>query len=128
MCPFNLSPNSVKCGSRIAGTLFARFSDAALIVAFGILISLAGQLLSVSFHAYQSEFFPTRVRAGASGLVYSLSRIGAAFSGFLIAFFLRDFGVVGVFVAISTCYLVVIASIGLFGPKTTGRRLEDIAH
>ena len=112
----------------IAGTLFAQFSDAALIVVFGILISLAGQLLSVSYHAYQSEVFPTRVRSAASGLVYSFSRIGAAFSGFLIAFFLRDFGVVGVFVAISTCYLVVIGSIGLFGPKTTGRRLEDIAH
>ena len=112
----------------IAGTLFAQFSDAALIVAFGILISLAGQLLSVSYHAYQSEVFPTRVRARASGLVYSFSRIGAGFSGFLIAFFLRDFGVVGVFVAISACYVVVIAAIGLFGPKTRGRRLEDIAY
>ena len=82
----------------------------------------------MSYHAYQSEVFPTRVRARASGLVYSFSRIGAGFSGFLIAFFLRDFGVVGVFVAISACYVVVIAAIGLFGPKTRGRRLEDIAH
>jgi len=112
----------------VAGTLFAQFSNVALIVVFGILISLAGQLLSVSYHTYQSEIFPTRVRARASGLVYSFSRIGAGFSGFLIAFFLRDFGVVGVFAAISACYLVVVASIGWFGPKTRGRRLEDIAH
>ena len=36
---------------------------------------------------------------------------------------LRDF-----FIAISTCYFVVIVSIGLLEPKTTGCRLEDNAH
>lgn len=112
----------------ICGTLFAQVADIALVVTFGILISLAGQSLSVSYHAYQSELFPTRIRCAASGLVYSFSRIGAGFSGFLIAFFLRDFGVVGVFAAITTCYLAVIAAISIFGPKTRGRRLDEIAH
>ncbi|HKE40789.1 MAG TPA: MFS transporter [Casimicrobiaceae bacterium] len=112
----------------VCGTLFSQFSEVALIVIFGILISLAGQSLSVSYHAYQSELFPTRIRCAASGLVYSFSRVGAAFSGFLIAFFLRDFGVVGVFAAITTCYVMVVLSIGIFGPKTRGRRLDEIAH
>jgi len=112
----------------VCGTLFAQFANPLPIVVCGILISLAGQTLSVSYHTYQSELFPTRIRSAASGLVYSVSRIGAALSGFLIAFFLRDFGVIGVFVAITTCYLFVIAAIGIFGPKTTGRRLDEIAH
>ena len=112
----------------ICGTLFAQFANPLPIVVFGILISLAGQTLSVSYHTYQSELFPTRIRSAASGMVYSISRIGAALSGFLIAFFLRDFGVVGVFVAITTCYIFVIAAIGIFGPKTTGRRLDEISH
>ena len=112
----------------LCGMLFSQVSAIPLIVLFGILISLGGQSLSVSFHAYQSEVFPTRIRCAASGIVYSFSRVGAAISGFLIAYFLRDFGVVGVFIAITTCYLVVIAAIGLFGPKTRGRRLDEIAH
>jgi putative MFS transporter len=112
----------------ICGTLFSQFTQPALIIFFGICISLAGQMLSVGYHAYQSELFPTRIRCRASGLVYSFSRVGAALSGFLIAFFLRDFGVVGVFVAITACYTTVVVAIGVFGPKTTGRRLEDIAH
>ena len=112
----------------VCGTLFAQSTAIVSIVALGVLISLAGQTLSVGYHAYQSELFPTRIRCAASGLVYSFSRVGAAFSGFLIAFFLRDFGVVGVFVAISTCYLIVIAAVGIFGPRTTGRRLDEIAR
>ena len=41
---------------------------------------------------------------------------------------LRNFGVVGVFAGITACYLFVIVAIGVFGPKTTGRRLDEIAH
>jgi len=112
----------------ICGTLFAQFANPAPIIVCGVFISLAGTILSFSYHTYQSEVFPTRIRSAASGLVYSVSRIGAALSGFLIAFFLRDFGVVGVFVAISVSYLVVIVAIGIYGPKTTGRRLDEIAR
>jgi putative MFS transporter len=112
----------------VGGLLFAQSTDIALVVAFGVLISLGGQSLSVSYHAYQSELFPTRIRCAASGLVYSFSRVGAMMSGFLIAFFLRDFGVSGVFAAIIACYLVVILAIALFGPKTRNKRLDEIAH
>jgi len=112
----------------ICGTLFAQLVDPIAIVIVGIMITLGGQLLSVSYHAYQTELFPTRIRSRAAGLVYSFSRIGAAFSGFLIAFFLKDFGVVGVFAAITTCYLIVVIAIGGWGPRTTGKRLDEISH
>jgi len=112
----------------ICGTLFSQLALPAAIVVVGILITLGGQILSVSYHAYQTELFPTRIRSRAAGLVYSFSRIGAAFSGFLIAFFLKDFGVVGVFAAITTCYLIVVIAIGGWGPRTIGKRLDEIAH
>ena len=79
--------------------------------------------MAVISHACQTEVFPTRIRSRATGFVYSFSRIGAALSGFLIAFLLRELGVVGVFAGIAACYLVVIVAIGVFGPKTTRRRL-----
>jgi putative MFS transporter len=98
------------------------------LIVFGVLISLAGQTISVCYHAYQSELFPTSVRCRANGIVYSASRMGAMMSGFIIAALLRDFGVEGVFVGITVCMLVVVVSIGGFGPKTNGKRLEELCH
>jgi putative MFS transporter len=54
--------------------------------------------------------------------------MGAMMSGFIIAALLRDFGVEGVFVGITVCMLVVVVSIGGFGPKTNGKRLEELCH
>jgi MFS transporter, putative metabolite:H+ symporter len=102
--------------------------DPLMLTIFGVLISLAGQTISASYHAYQSELFPTAVRARANGLVYSASRVGAMLSGFLIAYLLRDFGVVGVFAGITGCMLMVVIAIGVFGPRTNGMRLEDLSH
>ena len=115
-------------GSAIAifGLTFSQMRAPALIVGFGILINLASQLFPVTSHAYQSELFPTAVRSRASGFVSSFSRLGAGFSGFLIAACLRDGG--GAFVAITAAYLITGGAIGLFGPNTTGRSLEEIAH
>jgi putative MFS transporter len=112
----------------VFGLLFGQVKDAALLIVLGVLISLAGQTISVGYHVYQTELFPTAVRSRANGFVYSASRIGAMLSGFLIAWLLRNYGVPGVFAGITACMLVVAISIGIFGPKTTGLRLEDIAH
>ena len=49
-------------------------------------------------------------------------------SGFMIAFFLQHFGTVGVFCFISASMLMVMLSIGIFGPLTRGRSLEEIAQ
>jgi putative MFS transporter len=84
--------------------------------------------MSMAFHTYQSELFPTRVRAQAVGFVYSWSRLSAIFSSFLIGFFLRDFGVTGVFAFIAVSMLAVVLSIGIFGPRTRGLALEAISR
>jgi len=112
----------------VFGIAFAHIKQALPLTLLGILISLAGSMMSVNYHAYQSELFPTRIRCRAVGIVYSSSRIGAMLSGFLIAFFLRDFGVVGVFAGITGAMLMVMLSIGLFGPKTNGLRLEELSQ
>src|SRR5450631_1959588 len=45
--------------------------------------------------------------------------------GFLIAWLLRDYGVVGVFADVTGCMWAVVVAIGAFGPRTNGFRLED---
>ena len=92
----------------------------------GIGVSVGNSLMSLSYHTYQSELFPTRVRARGVGLVYSFSRLTAIFSGYLIAFTLERAGSSGVFLLISACMGMVALVIGLFGPRTRGRALEAI--
>jgi putative MFS transporter len=115
-------------GVSVFGLLFSRQTDAALLILFGILITGCNNLLSYAYHAYQAELFPTRVRARAIGFVYSFSRLSTIFTSFIIAFFLQNFGSGGVFGFISAAMLVVVISIGGFGPRTRGLALEEISH
>ncbi|TCT00528.1 MFS transporter [Paralcaligenes ureilyticus] len=111
----------------VFGLLFSKMTNPLPLIVFGVLISLSGQFISVSYHTYQSELFPTSVRCRASGMVYSASRVGAMLSGFLIAYLLHNFGVTGVFAGIIGCMLAIVVSIGVFGPKTTGLSLDEIS-
>lgn len=110
----------------IFGIAFGQIRSTVPLIFCGILISLAAQTMAVSFHAYQSELFPTALRGRASGIVYSASRISAMFSGFIIAALLKGFGVSGVFVGVTAAMIVVVISIGVFGPKTNGVSLEHL--
>jgi MFS transporter, putative metabolite:H+ symporter len=114
-------------GIAIFGLLFAWQSSAAGVIICGLLITLCNNWLSFSFHAYQAELYPTRIRARAVGFVYSWSRFSAIFSGFIIAFFLGHYGTFGVFGFIAGAMVVVFVVIGGFGPAVTKRRLEAIA-
>jgi len=115
-------------GIAVFGLLFSQQSTALGVIFFGILITLSNNWLSFSFHAYQTELYPTRIRAQAVGFVYSWSRFSTIFSGFIIAFFLGRYGTLGVFTFIAAAMVVVFVVIGGFGPATTRRRLEAIAH
>jgi putative MFS transporter len=62
------------------------------------------------------------------GFVYSSSRFSAAFAGLAIGYILNVFGVPGVAAFIGVAILVVIVSIGFFGPATRELALEQIAR
>ncbi|HEV3428017.1 MAG TPA: MFS transporter [Paraburkholderia sp.] len=111
----------------VLGIIFAQQRAPMLLVAMGLLMTLAGNCMTFSYRTYQAELFPTRMRARAIGLVYSASRISAMLSGFLIGFFLRHLGVGGVFSLIAGSMFVVVLTIGLFGPRSRGLSLEQIS-
>ena len=102
-------------------------SPALAFITLGVAIASANNLMSYAYHTYQSEIFPTAVRARAVGFVYSFSRLSALFSGYLIAATLARAGPGGVFVLISGAMLIVSLTIALFGPATRGRSVEDIS-
>ena len=89
------------------GLLFALQRTALGVVLFGVLITLSSNWMSFAYHTYQSELYPTRIRARAVGFVYSWSRLSTVFSSFVIALFLRNYGTVGVFIFIACSMLMV---------------------
>ena len=115
-------------GILVCGLLFAQTVAPAIIVLLGIGLTLSSNVMSYSFHAYQQELFPTGIRARASGFVYSWSRLSAIFSSFIIASLLGRYGSIGVFIFIGAAMIVVIVTIGLFGPRTKNLSLEQISH
>jgi putative MFS transporter len=115
-------------GIGVFGLLFAEQQSAGLLILFGVLITLCNNWLSFSFHNYQAELFPTRIRSRAVGFVYAWSRLSAALSGLAIAFFLGIGGVVAVFTFIAFAMLIVVVTIGGFGPRTRGLALEAISR
>jgi putative MFS transporter len=119
---------SAAIGTATFGLLFARQTSTMLLIVLGMFITLSNNLLSYSLHAYQAELFPTRIRARAIGFVYSWSRLSTIFTSFMIAFFLENFGTKGVFAFIAASMLMVVLSIGIFGPRTGGLALEEISH
>lgn len=110
------------------GLLFAEQRAAAGVIFFGVLLTLSNNWMSFAFHAYQTEMYPTRIRAQAVGFVYSWSRFGAIVNSFVIAILLRNYGTGGVFLVIALGMVIVFAVIGAWGPRTSRLRLEEIAH
>ena len=111
----------------VLGVIFAQQRDPAILVAMGLLMTLAGNCMTFSYRTYQAELFPTRMRARAIGLVYSASRVSAMLWGFLIGFSLRHTGVPGVFALIAGSMFVVVLTIGFFGPRSRGLSLEQVS-
>jgi putative MFS transporter len=113
------------CAAIIAfGMAFSQFTEPALLILSGVLLTAANMTMSYAYHAYQTEVFPTAIRARASGLVYSMSRVSAMFSGFIVAYILRVTGVGGVFSLITTAMIIVIVTIAAFGPIVRGKPLD----
>jgi len=116
------------CGACVAiivfGMAFSQFTAPALLILSGVLLTAANMTMSYAYHAYQTEVFPTSVRARASGLVYSMSRVSAMFSGFIVAYMLKEGGVGGVFGLITAAMILVIITLATFGPNVRGKPLD----
>lgn len=110
----------------LAMLAFSQASSPALLIALGVLFTLAANVMSYAYHNYQAELYPTRIRARAIGFVYSWSRIAAAFAGLAIGYFLGAGGVPAVAIFIAIAMVVGIVVIGMFGPSTKGIPLEQI--
>src|SRR5262249_13368850 len=98
----------------------------AVMLFLGFCYTLVSNIFSTALHIFQAENFPTRMRATAAGSTYGLSRLSAAAMPFMLLPVLRDSGPDAMFAAIGIAMAIAVASVGLFGPATAGRSLEEI--
>src|ERR1019366_234109 len=75
-------------GIAVIGIIFSLQEAAVALIIFGAMQTMCNGWMSYSFHAYQSELYPTRIRARAIGFTYSLSRLTVVFASFMNAWVL----------------------------------------
>jgi putative MFS transporter len=114
--------------SAVCGLAWAQQRTATGIILFGSVITLANSWFSCSLHAYQTELYPTRIRAQAVGFVYSWSRFSSIFSGFIVAQALQAYGTTGVFIIVAAAMFIVAGVVGIFGPKSNRIALEALSR
>jgi putative MFS transporter len=90
------------------------------------LIVVGNNWFSAVFHAYQAELFPTEARATGVGFTYAWSRASLAGLSLLMPAVIRTIPPAA-FGLTAGAYLGVACIIGLFGPRTNDRPLEEIA-
>jgi MFS transporter, putative metabolite:H+ symporter len=111
----------------VFGLAFSQQSRPLALVVFGVLITTSTILLSFSYHAYQTELYPTRIRARAVGFVYSFGRLGIIFANLAVSALLKSNGPVGVFIFIAASMAIVAAAVATMGPKTRNVPLDESA-
>ncbi|HEU0276602.1 MAG TPA: MFS transporter [Rhodanobacteraceae bacterium] len=112
----------------ILGTLFVLSTHAAVVVTLGFLEAFVLWCFSNFYHTYQAEIFPTRVRSMAAGTVYAVSRISTSILVAIIVAVFLPLGLLATYLFVWSFIVIVCVDIGLFGPRTTGQALEDIAE
>ena len=110
----------------VCGMLFATATAPAMIVAFGLLTTAASNTFSNTYHVYQAEIFPNDVRATAVGWTYSVSRLSSAALPFILIPVLNHYGAPTMFAVVIIALAATIAVLVPFGPRTTGRSLDEI--
>lgn len=110
----------------VCGVLFATVSAPALIMVFGLLTTAASNVFSNIYHVYQAEIFPSDVRATAVGWTYSVSRLSSAVLPFVLIPVLNHYGAAAMFTVVLAALAAAVAVLLPFGPRTTGRSLDEI--
>ncbi|GAA1853539.1 MFS transporter [Pseudonocardia ailaonensis] len=99
---------------------------ALVISGFGVTLLL--QTNTAVLYAYLPEVFPTALRGLGAGFANGLGRLGGFGNAFLIAAIAAGLGFGGVFTTTAVFILLAGLTVGLFGERTRGRRLEEIGE
>lgn len=105
------------------GLIYGLSFETRAIIVFGFLVAMFLQTFAPLLYAYTAECYPTGIRNSGAGLAYGIGRLANAFGPLIVAYLFLHFGYTSVFVYIAVTWLLVAATIGLFGPSTKGQVL-----
>jgi len=78
-------------------------------------------------HQYGAELYPTRVRAFADGVQYSLSRLGNYIWLTLLPIVLYSNGPIAMYTVVFIMALIVTLDVAILGPKASKIELEELS-
>lgn len=105
---------------------FGAANDAVLLVLIGAGVVVCLNWFSAVFHAYQAELFPTDARATGVGFTYAWSRLTMVILS-LVMPGLIAYDLMLAFVVMAGAMGAVALIIGIFGPLTNARSLEEVS-
>jgi putative MFS transporter len=106
--------------------LFDRAAAPVVLTLLAALLVLGNNWFSALFHAYQAELFPTEARTTGIGFTYAWSRA----SMMVLSLFMPALIATAPSAALglmASAFLGVAFLIGLFGPRTNARALEEVS-
>ena len=118
----------VALGIAACGLAYGLTFNGVAIVVFGFGVHALIQTFAALLYAYTPEMYPTEHRNSGNGLVYGLGRLSNITGPLIVAAIFGSFGYQPVFVYIAACWAVVAITIGLFGPRTGMRNLEQLSE
>ena len=110
----------------VAVTAFGLAGNAVVLVVLAGAIVVCANWFSAVFHAYQAELFPTEARATGIGFTYAWSRASMVGVSLVMPDLIAH-RPPSAFALMAAAFLGVALAIGLFGPLTNARPLEEIS-
>jgi putative MFS transporter len=99
-----------------------------LLLISGFVATLLLQTNTALLYAYLPEVFPLALRGLGAGFANGFGRLAGFGNAFLIAAIAGALGFAAVFTATAVFILLAGLTVGLFGERTRGRRLEEIGE
>jgi putative MFS transporter len=110
----------------VCGLAYGFSHDPIWIMVFGALVVIGLQAGATGSYIYTSELFSTDVRSLGTGFTYGLGRMANVAGPFIVAWVYAGLGYEAVFAFVAGCYVVRGLGYAIYGPRTTGRSLEEV--
>ena len=111
----------------VLAPIFGNVSSYWVVVGVGALLTAFVMGLGFTIFSYTAESYPTHLRNTATGFHSSIGRLAVAFSQPLIPVVYAAYSFDGVFYIFSALCVVPAIILALWGARTGGKSLEDIA-
>ncbi|MCY0858887.1 MAG: MFS transporter [Sulfolobaceae archaeon] len=111
----------------VAGLAFGFSVTPVEVVVTGFIFGFLSNIFSNAFHQYGAELYPTRVRAFADGVQYSLSRLGNYIWLSVLPLVLYGYGPVAMYTIVFIMSVIVALDVGILGPKASKIELETLS-